>query len=85
TTAVNHHTFRFARRAAAEGLVVINDPESILRCGNKVYLNELLEKNQIPAPRSHVVHRDNMYEIIDKVGFPCVLKQPDSSFSQGVS
>src|SRR5205823_888851 len=32
TTAVNHHTFRFARRAAAEGLVIIDDPESILRC-----------------------------------------------------
>ena len=85
TTAVNHHTFRFARRAAAEGLVVIDDPESILRCGNKVYLNELLEKNQIPAPRTLVVHRDNTDEIFDKVGLPCVLKQPDSSFSQGVS
>ena len=85
TTAVNHHTFRFARRAAAEGLVVIDDPESILRCGNKVYLNELLEKNQIPAPRTLVVHRDNTDEIIEKVGLPCVLKQPDSSFSQGVS
>ncbi|MEN9835305.1 MAG: hypothetical protein RL011_1498 [Pseudomonadota bacterium] len=85
TTAVNHHTFRFARRAAAEGLVVVDDPESIMRCGNKVYLNELLEKNQIPAPRTLVVHRDNMHEIIEKVGLPCVLKQPDSSFSQGVS
>jgi hypothetical protein len=38
TTNVNHHTFRFARKAAAEGLVVIDDPESILRCTNKVYL-----------------------------------------------
>ena len=64
---------------------MIDDPESILRCGNKVYLNELLEKNQIPAPRTLVVHRDNMDEIIEKVGLPCVLKQPDSSFSQGVS
>jgi len=84
TTAVNHHTFRFARRAAAEGMVVIDDPESILRCTNKVYLSELLEKNQIPAPRSVVVHRDNTDEITKKVGLPCVLKQPDSSFSQGV-
>ena len=84
TTAVNHHTFRFARRAAAEGLVVIDDPESILRCTNKVYLNELLEKNQVPGPRTFVVHRDNMHETLEKVGVPCVLKQPDSSFSQGV-
>src|SRR5690606_15001828 len=28
TTSVNHHTYRFARRAAKEGLVVIDDPES---------------------------------------------------------
>ena len=84
TTAVNHHTFRFARRAAAEGLVVIDDPDSILKCTNKVYMNELLEKNQIPAPRTMIVNRENMHEVIGKVGLPCVLKQPDSSFSQGV-
>jgi glutathione synthase/RimK-type ligase-like ATP-grasp enzyme len=84
TTAVNHHTFRFARRAAAEGLVVIDDPESILKCTNKVYLNEILEKNGIPAPRTLIVHRDNMHEVEKTVGLPCILKQPDSSFSQGV-
>jgi glutathione synthase/RimK-type ligase-like ATP-grasp enzyme len=84
TTAVNHHTFRFSRRAAAEGLVVIDDPESIMKCTNKVYLGELLEKNGIPAPRTFVAHRDNMHEIEGRVGLPCVLKQPDSSFSQGV-
>src|SRR5690606_28318399 len=45
TTAVNHHTFRFAQRAAAEGMVVIDDPDSILRCTNKVYLAELLDRH----------------------------------------
>ena len=84
TTAVNHYTFRFARRAAAEGLVVIDDPESILKCTNKVYLNEILEKNQIPTPRTQVIHRDNIDEVLTNVGLPCILKQPDSSFSQGV-
>src|SRR5690606_34206005 len=42
TTAVNHYTFRLARRAEAEGVAVIDDPESIIRCTNKVYLAELL-------------------------------------------
>ncbi len=42
TTLVNHHTYRFARRAAVDGLVVIDDPVSILRCTNKVFLAELL-------------------------------------------
>ncbi|MBF0482582.1 MAG: RimK-like ATPgrasp N-terminal domain-containing protein, partial [Desulfovibrionaceae bacterium] len=32
TTDVNHHTYRLASRAQAEGLVVIDDPQSILRC-----------------------------------------------------
>ena len=84
TTNVNHHTFNFARRAAAEGLVVIDDPESILRCTNKVYLNELLEKNDIPSLKTMIVHKENVFSVVETVGLPCVLKQPDSSFSQGV-
>lgn len=84
TTRVNHHTYRFARRATAEGLVVIDDPESIVRCTNKVYLAELLVRQGIPVPRSMVVHKDNACEIESTLGFPCVLKQPDSSFSKGV-
>jgi glutathione synthase/RimK-type ligase-like ATP-grasp enzyme len=31
-----------------------------------------------------VVHKDNACEIEATLGFPCVLKQPDSSFSKGV-
>lgn len=84
TTSVNHHTYRFARRAAAEGLAVIDDPQSILRCSNKVYLHELFEANDIPCPRTLIVHRENTAEVMEKLGLPCVLKRPDSSFSQGV-
>ncbi len=84
TTAVNHHTFRFARRAAAEGLVVIDDPESILKCTNKVYMAELMERHEINVPKTLIVHRDNVEAIAPTLGFPCILKQPDSSFSQGV-
>jgi|SRR6478735_1955561 glutathione synthase/RimK-type ligase-like ATP-grasp enzyme len=84
TTGVNHHTFRFANRAAREGLVVIDDPESILRCCNKVYQAELFDKNGIPAPRTMVVHGGNRREVEATLGLPCVLKRPDSSFSQGV-
>ncbi|MEX1042716.1 MAG: RimK family protein [Pirellulaceae bacterium] len=84
TTAVNHYTYRFARRAAAEGLVVIDDPQSIVRCTNKVYLAELLLRHKIPVPRTMVVHRDNMDQLAEQFGFPCVLKKPDSAFSRGV-
>ena len=84
TTFVNHYTYRFSRRAAAEGLVVIDDPDSILKCNNKVYLAEILTRHRIPAPKTLLVHRDNVDQIIPALALPCVLKQPDSSFSVGV-
>jgi glutathione synthase/RimK-type ligase-like ATP-grasp enzyme len=84
TTRVNHYTFRFARRAEAEGLVVIDDPESILRCTNKVFQHELFTRRRIPSPRTLVVHEGNAGEVLSAVGLPCVLKRPDGSFSRGV-
>lgn len=84
TTCMNHYTYRFARRAAAEGLVVIDDPESILKCNNKVYLAELLARHRLPIPRTLLVHRDNVADIVPTLSLPCVLKRPDSSFSMGV-
>jgi len=84
TTRVDHYTYRFARRAASEGLVVIDDPDSILRCTNKVYLAELLERHRIPAPRTMVVHKQNLHRVPEELGLPVVLKLPDSSFSLGV-
>jgi glutathione synthase/RimK-type ligase-like ATP-grasp enzyme len=84
TTQVNHHTYRFARRAATEGLVVIDDAESILKCANKVYMAEVLACSKINTPKTLIVHSDNVHEIGPTLGFPCVLKQPDSAFSAGV-
>lgn len=85
TTNVHHHTFRFARKAVAEGLIVVDDPGSILRCTNKVYLAELLQRNKVPVPKTMIVHKQNIHEVIPQIQLPCILKQPDSAFSQGVS
>jgi glutathione synthase/RimK-type ligase-like ATP-grasp enzyme len=84
TTGVNHHTYRFAKRAETEGLVVIDDPDSILRCTNKVYLAELLRTHKIPTPTSVIVRRDTLGELERKIPYPVVIKIPDSSFSRGV-
>lgn len=84
TTSVNHHTYRFASRAAAAGLVVIDDPQSIVRCTNKVYLAELLERHGVPIPRTVILHKDNLESTAREIEYPCILKLPDSSFSQGV-
>ena len=84
TTLVEHHTYRFARRALREGLVVLDHPEAIIRT-NKVYQAELFEHHQIACPRTLVVHEGNVDEVVPAVGLPCVLKRPDGSFSQGVA
>jgi glutathione synthase/RimK-type ligase-like ATP-grasp enzyme len=84
TTGVNHFTYRFSRTAAAEGLVVMDDPESILLCTNKVFLAEIFARHKIPAPATIILHRDNLDQAADALGFPMILKLPDSSFSQGV-
>jgi len=87
TTAIDHHTYRFARKAAAEGLVVIDDPDSILRCTNKVYLADLFRTRKVPAPRTHILHKGSG-RLVEKLetdfGYPMVLKIPDGSFSRGV-
>jgi glutathione synthase/RimK-type ligase-like ATP-grasp enzyme len=85
TTAVNHHTYRFARRALAEDMVVIDDPRSIVRCTNKVYLAETLARHRLPTPRTLILNAENAAGAIRELGFPCVMKTPDSSFSAGVS
>lgn len=84
TTAVNHYTYRFSRRAANEGLVVIDSPDDILRCTNKVYQAEILQRHGIAIPNTMVVHKGNVDRIARELGLPCVLKQPDSAFSHGV-
>lgn len=82
TTSVNHHTYRLSRRAAQENLVVIDDPQSIIKCSNKVYLAELLSSHQIMTPETLFISKYD--ERLPKIKFPCVLKKPDSAFSHGV-
>jgi glutathione synthase/RimK-type ligase-like ATP-grasp enzyme len=83
-TFVNHHTFRFAKKAQSLGLAVIDDPESILKCTNKVYLYELLNANKILTPKTFVISKENYKKLPEKLTFPFILKQPDGAFSKGV-
>jgi glutathione synthase/RimK-type ligase-like ATP-grasp enzyme len=85
TTSISNHTYRFARRAQQEGMPVIDDPLSMIRCTNKVYLGELMEANKVPMPRSVVIAgMGDLAQAADLLGFPMVLKIPDGSFSRGV-
>ena len=85
TTAVNNHTFRFAQKAESEGIPTIDDTLSILRCCNKVYLQELLRTKGIRVPGGYFLYR-RQKSIPDPSpeSLPLVLKVPDGSFSRGV-
>ncbi|MBU0585077.1 MAG: RimK family protein [Alphaproteobacteria bacterium] len=85
TTSISNHTYRFARRAQQEGMPVIDDPLSMIRCTNKVYLNELMAYNKVPVPPTVMIASPADFEIAAQtLGFPLVLKIPDSAFSRGV-
>ena len=85
TTAIDNFTYRFARRAEQEGMPVIDDTESMIRCTNKVYLKELLDNARIPAPKTEILdEKSNFAEVMRRLGSPVVLKAPDGSFSRSV-
>ncbi len=85
TTSIDNHTYRFARRAWQEGMPVIDDPISMIRCTNKVFLMELLQQNQVPTPPTVILAEDtDLTKAIDELGLPMVVKIPDGSFSRGV-
>jgi glutathione synthase/RimK-type ligase-like ATP-grasp enzyme len=84
TTRIDHYTYRFARKAEGEGMVVIDDPNSILRCTNKVYLAERLAAQKVPTPKTVILNRDTILRAEELIGYPVVLKIPDGSFSRGV-
>lgn len=85
TTSVNDHTYEFSRMAYAEGLVVIDDPWSILKCSNKIYQNEIFKKHKILTPKTTILSKNLLNsKYLDEMNYPLILKQPDSAFSLGV-
>ena len=87
TTAINHPTYRLARKAEQEDLVVIDDSTSILRCCNKVFLLDSFSYNNVPSPKTVVMagYSDSQMEEVEaSLGYPMVLKMPEGSFSLGV-
>ncbi|HWP94658.1 MAG TPA: RimK family protein [Gammaproteobacteria bacterium] len=84
TTRIDHYTYRFAKKAQSEGMVVIDDPDSILKCTNKVYMAELLRAAKIPHPRTVILQKGQLGSLEEEIPYPIVLKIPDGSFSRGV-
>jgi glutathione synthase/RimK-type ligase-like ATP-grasp enzyme len=84
TTAIDHHTYRFAKKAEKEKMVVIDDPKSILYCTNKIFMNELFKREGVPRPKTFILSEDNGTAILEQFSFPIIIKIPDGSFSRGV-
>ncbi|WP_093369152.1 RimK family protein [Psychroflexus sediminis] len=84
STEVNNEAYTFARKALQDGLAIVDYPDAILKCCNKVFMAEALNKNGISTPKTMIVHKDNTHEVLKYTGLPCVLKSPDSTFSFGV-
>src|SRR5262249_59987526 len=85
TTSINNHSYPSARRAWQEGMPVIDDPISMIRCTNKVFLMELLGSNQVPTPPTMMLQEGtDLNKAMDELGLPLVVKIPDGSFSRGV-
>lgn len=84
STEVNNEAYAFARKAQQEDLALLDYPDAILKCCNKVFMAEALENAGISIPKTLIVHKDNKGEILKQTGLPVVLKSPDSTFSYGV-
>ncbi len=84
STEVNNEAYAFSRKAQQDGIAIVDYPDAILKCCNKVYMAEALSNANIATPKTIIVHKDNRHDVISQVGLPCVLKAPDSTFSFGV-
>ena len=84
STEVNNEAYAFARKAQQEEIALIDYPEAILKCCNKVFMAEALQNANIPTPKTVIVHKNNKNDVLEITGLPCVLKSPDSTFSFGV-
>jgi glutathione synthase/RimK-type ligase-like ATP-grasp enzyme len=71
------------------GLKVIDDPESIKVCANKIHQYELFEKYNVPRIPTVFLNKDDFHhkkinDIFAVLGKPVVIKAPYTSFSRYV-
>ncbi len=83
-TGMDHYSFLFAQRAKSLGIPVIDDPQTTVRCSNKVYLSELFRKAGLPTPRTLTISRKSSLDDAEVLGYPLIVKQPDGTFSAAV-
>ena len=78
-----------SRTAQMHGMRVIDDPDSILVCCDKVNMYRHLQRRQVPMPDTVFLAEEELTprrgeELLESLGSPLVLKAPNSSFSKYV-
>ena len=78
-----------ARLAQMNGLRVIDDPESIYICCDKVNMYRHLQDKNVPMPETQFLIESDLNHatgarLLESMGAPLVLKAPNSSFSMYV-
>jgi glutathione synthase/RimK-type ligase-like ATP-grasp enzyme len=78
-----------ARTAEMHGVRVIDDPDSIVICCDKVNMYRQLMRAGVPIPETVFIDereltRVHCEELFDQLGTPLVLKAPNTSFSMYV-
>jgi len=80
TTHPNNYTYQFATRAEQLKIPCIDSSINIMRGCNKIWQWECFKKYNIPHLNTQLIFPHANIEL----DYPCVLKIPDSCFSQGV-
>ncbi len=78
-----------ARIAEMNGIRVIDDPNSIFICCDKVNMYSHLQRAGVPIPQTVILKESDLNprraeEVFQELGNPIVLKAPNSSFSMYV-
>ena len=78
-----------SKTATELGLRVVDDPESIQICGNKIHQYALFKKHGISHIPTVFINREDMHhrrltQIFKELGKPVVIKAPYTSFSRYV-
>lgn len=89
TTDPLYTAYIVSRTASELGLKVVDDPESIKICGNKIHQYSLFNKHDIPHIPTIFISKEDLHhrrltEIFRILGKPVVIKAPYTSFSRYV-
>jgi glutathione synthase/RimK-type ligase-like ATP-grasp enzyme len=79
-------TYVAARMASLHGIPVIDDPQSIQICSDKINMYSHLIREHVSLPRTIFLSRNDLNvehvaHLFDDLGSPLVVKEPSTSFS----